>query len=117
MKITTNSILILFGMIALALLACLPIAMFASPLLGREQPAPIDPAATIQAMVTQTIVALTQNAPTQTSVPGHCDSCSTDEYACANEHGSSHSDGCFLLRLGHLCQGCYRPGWNLVFSG
>jgi len=69
MKITTNSILILFGTIALALLACLPIAMFASPLLGREQPAPIDPAATIQAMVTQTIVALTQNAPTQTSVP------------------------------------------------
>ena len=69
MKITTNSILILFGLIALVMLACLPIAVFASPLLQGGQPAPVDSAATLQAMVTQTIVAMTQNAPTQTPVP------------------------------------------------
>jgi len=69
MKITTNSILILFGVIGLVMVACLPIVVFASPLLGQNQPAPIDAAATVQAMVTQTIVALTQNAPMQTSIP------------------------------------------------
>jgi len=69
MKITTNSILILFGMIALVMAACLPLAVLAAPRLQQEQPAPIDSAATVQAVVTQTIVAMTQNAPTQTPVP------------------------------------------------
>ncbi len=69
MKITTNTILISFGVIGLTLVACLPIVVFASPLLQREQPAPIDSAATLQIMATQTIAAMTQNAPTQTSVP------------------------------------------------
>jgi hypothetical protein len=69
MKITTNSILVLFGIIALVMVACLPIAVFAAPLLRQEQPAPVDSAATVQAMVTQTIVAMTQNAPTQTPIP------------------------------------------------
>jgi len=69
MKITTNSILILFGVIGLVMVACLPIVVFASPLLRQNQPAPIDSAATVQAMVTQTIVAMTQNAPARTPVP------------------------------------------------
>ena len=69
MKITTNSILIMFGIIALVMVACLPIAVFASPLLRQDQPAQVDSAATVQAMVTQTIVAMTQNAPTQTPIP------------------------------------------------
>ena len=69
MKITTNSILIMFGIIALVMVACLPIAVLAAPLLRQETPAPIDSAATVQAMVTQTIVAMTLNAPTQTPIP------------------------------------------------
>lgn len=69
MKITTNSILILFGIIALALIACLPLAVLAAPILRSEQSAPVDSVATVQAMVTQTIIAMTQNAPTQTPIP------------------------------------------------
>lgn len=69
MKITTNTILILFGIIALVMVACLPLAVLAAPLLQQDQPAPVDSAATVQAMVTQTIVAMTQNAPTQTPIP------------------------------------------------
>jgi hypothetical protein len=69
MKITTNSILLLFGIIALVMVACLPIAVFAAPILRQDQSAPVDSAATVQAMVTQTIVAMTLNAPMQTPVP------------------------------------------------
>lgn len=69
MKITTNTILILFGIIALVMVACLPLAVLAAPLLQQNQPVPVDSAATVQAMVTQTIVAMTQNAPTQTPIP------------------------------------------------
>jgi hypothetical protein len=69
MKITTNSILILFGMIALVMMACLPLAVFAAPLLRPDQLTPVDSAATVQAMVTQTIVAMTQNAPARTPIP------------------------------------------------
>jgi hypothetical protein len=68
MKITTNSILILFGLIALMLVACLPVAMLASPLFRPSQPTP-DSFATLQVIVTQTMSAMTQQAPTQTSVP------------------------------------------------
>ena len=67
MKITTNSILILFGIIALVMMACLPLAVFAAPLLKQDQLTPVDSAATVQAMVTQTIVAMTQNAPVPTN--------------------------------------------------
>ena len=68
MKITTNSILILFGLIALLMVACLPVAMLTSPLFRPTQPTP-DSFATIQAIVTQTIIAMTQNAPTTTAIP------------------------------------------------
>ena len=68
MKITTNSILILFGLIALMLVACLPVAMLTSPLFRPATPTP-DTFGTLQAIVTQTMSAMTQNAPTQTAVP------------------------------------------------
>lgn len=68
MKLTTNNIIIIFGVMVLCLLALIPISVFAMPLLeaGRTEP---DPQATVQAMVTQTMIALTQSAPTQTPVP------------------------------------------------
>ncbi len=69
MKLTTNSILILFGIFAFAVMACFPITMLAIPLINPTQTQPNDPAATVQAMVTQTMYAMTQNAPTQTPVP------------------------------------------------
>ena len=67
MKLTTNSILILFGIIALAIMACFPVTLIAMPLLRPAQPDSVDSMATIQAIVTQTVAAATQNAPT--SIP------------------------------------------------
>jgi len=69
MKLTNNSILILAGIIALGFMACFPITLFAMPLFNPRQPDQPDSAATVQAMVTQTIVAMTLNAPTQTPIP------------------------------------------------
>lgn len=69
MKLTTNSILILFGMIAFAIMACLPVTLIAMPLLQPAQPNANDSIATVQAIVTQTMYAATQNAPTQVTVP------------------------------------------------
>ena len=68
MKITTNSILILFGLIGVLMVACLPVAMLTSPLFRPAQPTP-DSFATIQVIVTQTVNAMTQNAPTPTVTP------------------------------------------------
>jgi hypothetical protein len=67
MKLTTNSILILFGIIALAIMACFPVTLIAMPLLQPAKPNSVDSMATIQAIVTQTVAAATQNAPT--SIP------------------------------------------------
>ena len=69
MKLSTNSILILLGVIALMVMACFPITLFAMPLINSQEPEQTDPLATVQAIVTQTIVAMTQNAPTQTPIP------------------------------------------------
>jgi len=69
MKITTNSILILFGIFAFAIMACLPVTLIAMPLFQPAQPNSVDSIATIQAMVTQTVSAMTQTAPSQTPVP------------------------------------------------
>jgi hypothetical protein len=69
MKINTNSILILFGVIAFAIMACFPVTLIAMPLLQPAQPDINDAAATVQAIVTQTMYAATQNAPTSTPVP------------------------------------------------
>lgn len=67
MKLTTNSILVLFGVIAFAIMACLPVTLIAMPLLQPAQPDSDNTIATIQAIVTQTLAAQTLNAPT--SVP------------------------------------------------
>ena len=65
MKLTTNSILILFGIVALAIMACFPVTLIAMPLLQPNQPDSNDASATVQAIVTQTLSAM----PTQTPVP------------------------------------------------
>ena len=67
MKITTNSILIFFGIIAFAIMACLPISIFAMPVIGQNQASDADTAATLQVIVAQTLAATTQNAPSPTS--------------------------------------------------
>jgi hypothetical protein len=69
MKINTNSILILFGIVAFAIMACFPVTLMAMPLLQAGQPDPGDASATVQAIVTQTLSAVTQSAPTSTPVP------------------------------------------------
>jgi Ig-like domain from next to BRCA1 gene len=69
MKITTNSILILFGLIGLMMVACLPVAMLASPLFRPSQPTP-NSFATLQAIVTQTMMAMPTSVPaTATPLP------------------------------------------------
>ena len=69
MKLSTNTILIIFGIMALGILALIPIGVFAMPLITSSQSQSVDVQATVQAMVTQTVIAMTQNAPTQTPVP------------------------------------------------
>ena len=64
MKLTTNSILIVFGIIAFAIMACFPVTLIAMPLLQPARPNSVDSIATVQAIVTQTMSAATQNAPT-----------------------------------------------------
>ncbi len=64
MKLTTNSILILFGIIAFAIMACFPVTLMAMPLWQPNQPDSNNASATVQAIVTQTMAAITQNAPT-----------------------------------------------------
>jgi hypothetical protein len=67
MKTNTNTILIIFGIMALCVLALFPISVLAMPLLHPDQKP--DPQATVQAMVTQTMISLTLNAPMQTQPP------------------------------------------------
>ncbi|HEX5809307.1 MAG TPA: NBR1-Ig-like domain-containing protein [Anaerolineales bacterium] len=67
MKLNTNSVLILFGILAFAIMACFPVTLMAMPLMQSDQPDTNDAAATVQAIVTQTMYAMTQNAPT--SIP------------------------------------------------
>jgi hypothetical protein len=69
MKLNTNSILILFGIFAFGIMACFPVTLMAMPLLQSGQPNSNDAAATVQAVVTQTMYAMTQNAPTSTPIP------------------------------------------------
>ncbi len=66
MKLNTNSILILFGVIAFVIMACFPVTLIAMPLLQPGQPDSNDSIATLQAIVTQTL-AVAQNTPT--SIP------------------------------------------------
>ncbi len=65
MKINTNTILILFGIVAFTIMACFPVTLMAMPLLKSGQPDSSSNApATVQAIVAQTMLAMTQNAPT-----------------------------------------------------
>jgi hypothetical protein len=66
MKVTTNQILIFFGIIAFTIMACLPITIFAMPMIGQDQPSQVDSAATLQVIVAQTMAASTQNAASPT---------------------------------------------------
>lgn len=69
MKITTNSIIISFGVIGFVLIACIAVTLLAVPLAQADQPATDDVSVTVQAIVTQTVYAMTQNAPTATPIP------------------------------------------------
>jgi hypothetical protein len=69
MKLTTNTILILFGILALMMLACVPLTLVTLPLIT-VKPAPTsDAVATLQSVISQTSVAMTSIAPTQTPLP------------------------------------------------
>jgi Ig-like domain from next to BRCA1 gene len=65
MKLTTNTIIIIFGILVLGIMAIFPISIVAAQVLKPNH----DPQATVQAMVTQTTIAMTFNAPTQTPLP------------------------------------------------
>ena len=68
MKESTQIVLVLVGCLMMALVACLPITMFSLPLFEPVQsPAP-DASATVQAIVNQTLVAMTPTAPSPTPV-------------------------------------------------
>lgn len=67
MKLSTNSILIIFGILALSIMAIFPITLVAAQVLNPQPDE--NPQATVQAIVTQTMLALTLNAPTQTPLP------------------------------------------------
>jgi len=69
MKINTNSILILFGVIAFLIMACFPVTLIAMPLLQPRQPHANDASATVQAIVTQTMSAVTQSSPIASQTP------------------------------------------------
>ena len=67
MKLSTNTIIIIFGILVLGMMAIFPITLVAAQVLNTQPDN--DPQATVQAMVTQTMLALTLNAPTQTPLP------------------------------------------------
>lgn len=68
MKLTTNTLIIIFGAMGLCVLALFPISALAMPIIDSYQSQP-DPQATVNAMVTQTVISMTLNAPTQTPLP------------------------------------------------
>jgi len=67
MKLSTNTILIIFGILALGMMAIFPISFVAAQVLGQRSDQHLQ--TNVQAMVTQTMLALTLNAPTQTPIP------------------------------------------------
>ncbi len=69
MKLSTKSFLIFIGIFALVFMACIPVTFLTLPLVESRETSSPNSAATIQAIVTQTIYAVTQNAPTSTPIP------------------------------------------------
>ena len=69
MKINTNSILVLFGIPAFAIMACFPVTLMAVPLLRPSRP-DVNASATVQAIVIQTMDAAPTSIPaTATPIP------------------------------------------------
>jgi hypothetical protein len=89
MRLSTNTIIIIFGILALAVTALFPISIVAAQVIGSQSHPDVDPQATVQAIVTQTVMALTLAAPNPDST--HADHCSGHEHTCA------HLYTCFLL--------------------
>ncbi len=94
MKLSTNKIIIIFGILVLGMMAIFPISFVAAQVLN-PQPNN-DPQATVQAMVTQTMLALTLNAPTQTPLPPIIVP-ATNTYTHAHIHTYSHRHNRFVL--------------------
>jgi hypothetical protein len=74
MKINAISILILVGIVVFAIMACFSISLVATPLSRSNQPDSNGAAATVQAVATETMYVMTQNASasipaTATSIP------------------------------------------------
>lgn len=69
MKLTTNTILIIIGILALMILACIPLSLLAVPLMAARPAPTVDYVATLQAMTTPTTVPPTLIAPTETPLP------------------------------------------------
>lgn len=69
MKTSTQITLVVIGVIALTFVVCLPVTMMTLPLIRTGQTPVPDTLSTVQALVEQTTVALTQYAPTQTPQP------------------------------------------------
>ena len=59
MKLSTNTIIAFFGTLILGMLALISVGILAMPIFQADQPEPVDTQATLQAMVTQTVFALT----------------------------------------------------------
>lgn len=68
MKSSTQITLVLAACLLMALMACLPLATFSLPLLEHGQGPEPDASATVGAIVSQTMVAMTRSAPTATPV-------------------------------------------------
>jgi hypothetical protein len=69
MKFTTNSILFIFAVLALMMLACIPIALVSIPFVTARQTQPVNSLATIQARFTPTALLPTVPPPTTTPLP------------------------------------------------
>jgi len=69
MKSSTQITLVILGVLVFALGVCLPVTMLTLPLIRSGQTPTPDIFATVQAGAQQTVVALTQSAPTQTPLP------------------------------------------------
>ena len=69
MKLTTNTIIIVIGILALMFLACIPLSIVAANMLSTRPDSAIDVVATVQAMATPTTLPVTQAPPTETSLP------------------------------------------------
>ncbi|MEW5939735.1 MAG: NBR1-Ig-like domain-containing protein [Chloroflexota bacterium] len=70
MKLTTNFFLTVFAVMALGLAALFPAGLVVMQMLApRDSQASANPQATLDAIVQQTMIALTQTAPTKTPIP------------------------------------------------